>query len=159
MHTLRMPAAQTLLLFAHTIDTNVTMSRLVCDTWLLMEFPVPEAGQALLLKASNLRRTWNKLLEMKLQNSGSDVEDVKAKAKNTEELEYELWQNLANYMNTEVCYTVKRLLPADMKTIYVGPFENVDLILDPNPFADDFQCLANSSKGGVYITENIIYGW
>lgn len=66
MNTMRMPAAQTLLLFAHTIDTNLTFSKLVCDSWLCLDFPVPESGQTLLLKASNLRNLWNKLLETKL---------------------------------------------------------------------------------------------
>jgi ATP-dependent RNA helicase DHX34 len=120
MNTLRMPAAQTTLLFAHTIDTNVTMSRIVCDSWLLLEFPLPETGQALLLKASNLRRTWNKLLELKLKGLNMNVDDELGKVKTektSEELEYELWQNLAMYMNTELCYTLKRLLPGDMKVI------------------------------------------
>lgn len=30
-------------------------------------------------------------------------------------LENELWFNLAAYMNSEILYTVKRLLPADLK--------------------------------------------
>lgn len=67
MNTLRMPAAQTLLLFAHTIDTNATCSRLLCDSWLCVDFPVPEAGMNVLLKASNLRRAWSKLLSAKLE--------------------------------------------------------------------------------------------
>lgn len=67
MNTLRMPAAQTLLLFAHAIDTNSTFSRIICDSWLCLDFPIPETGQILLLKSSNLRRSWNQLLEQKLQ--------------------------------------------------------------------------------------------
>lgn len=66
MNTLRMPAVQTLLLFAHTLDTNATCSRIVCDSWLCVDLPVPESGQNLLLKASNLRRAWSKMLATKL---------------------------------------------------------------------------------------------
>lgn len=69
MNTLRMPAAQTLLLFAHTIDTNLTFSRLICDSWLCLDFPSPESGQTLLFKASNLRRLWNKMLAEKLKGA------------------------------------------------------------------------------------------
>lgn len=31
------------------------------------------------------------------------------------QLEKELWQSLATYMNSEIPYTIKRLLPADLK--------------------------------------------
>lgn len=68
MNTLRMPAAQTLLLFAHEIDTNATFSRMICDSWLCLDFPVPESGQQLIYRASNLRRSWNKLLTIKLES-------------------------------------------------------------------------------------------
>lgn len=40
--------------------------RIICDSWLCLDFPLHESGQALLLKASNLRRSWNKLLASKL---------------------------------------------------------------------------------------------
>lgn len=91
MNTMRLPAAQTLLLFAHSIDTNSTFSRyvlldrnerhpddnfyltfdnrMVCDSWLCLDFPLHESGQALILKASNLRRKWNKLLANKLDGT------------------------------------------------------------------------------------------
>lgn len=29
----------------------------------------------------------------------------------------------------------------------------------PNPFASDFECTQNDVKGGIFITENILYGW
>lgn len=87
-----------------------------------------------------------------------ESEDTKNdRATSTEKLEYELWQNLAAFMNTEVCYTIKKLLPADLKTLYDGPSDYLEL-LSPNPFAEDFHCVPNTSKGGFYITENITYG-
>lgn len=147
MNTLRMPAAQTLLLFAHSIDTNSTFSkwveilrnwlstlqncyfefteffwfvihRIICDSWLCLEFPQPETGQNLLYKASNLRRTWTKLLENKLQSLNKSVESELQSEKreiDNKQLENELWSNLAAYMNSEILYTLKRLLPADLK--------------------------------------------
>lgn len=83
-----------------------------------MEFPQPETGQSLLHKASNLRRTWNQLLENKLQALNKTVESELATDKREAEnkkLENELWSNLAAYMNSEILYTIKRLLPADLK--------------------------------------------
>lgn len=46
--------------------------------------------------------------------------------------------------------------------MYVGPMENGDELLNqfkPNPFADDFECSVNDAKGGIYITENILFAW
>jgi hypothetical protein len=71
-----------------------------------------------------------------------------------------LEQDLANFMNCEVFYTIKRLLPADLKQLYKGErnenYEN--LLLDPNPFGEDFTTIVNGSKGGVYVSENMTYG-
>lgn len=92
--------------------------RIICDSWLCLDFPQPESGQSLLYKASNLRRTWNQLLENKLQALDKSVESELASEKrqiDNEQLENELWSNLAAYMNSEILYTLKRLLPADLK--------------------------------------------
>lgn len=93
-------------------------SRIICDSWLCLEFPQPETGQSLLYKASNLRRTWNQLLENKLQSLNKTVESeltVQKREQANQQLENELWSNLAAYMNSEILYTLKRLLPADLK--------------------------------------------
>lgn len=62
-------------------------------------------------------------------------------------------------MSTDVVYTLKRLLPADLKTLYVRD-DGAALHCDPNPFAPagDFACTANETKGGVHVTETICYG-
>ncbi|XP_012261756.2 probable ATP-dependent RNA helicase DHX34 [Athalia rosae] len=152
VNTLRMPAAQTLLLFAHDIDTNYTFSILVCDAWLKLEFPMPDSGQILLMKATKLRQKWDTLLNQRLQEAEPSV----ASKKNTSQIEYELSQELTQFMHTTVPYTIKRLLPADLKTIYVGRGENSDKI-DPNPFQSEFDCEANPIKGGVRLTDNITF--
>lgn len=153
MNTIRM-GATTLLLFAQEIDCNVTFSRIVCDSWLCLDFPFPESGQTLLLRAANLRKRWKDLVSQKLTEG--HIENA-SKSRDFEMLE----RDLANYMRCEVFYTIKRLLPADLKTIYKGA-RNEDyepLILDPNPFSASFTCIFNDVKGGVFVTENISYGW
>lgn len=93
-----------------------------------MEFPQPESGQSLLYKASNLRRTWNQLLENKLMALNKTVESELATDKREAEnkkLENELWSNLAAYMNSEILYTVKRLLPADLKVFLILLFRKL----------------------------------
>lgn len=154
MNTIRMPAAQTLLMFAQEIDANVTFSRVVCDSWLCLDFPFPESGQTLLVRAANLRKRWNNLVTQKLTES--EIENV-SKNKDFEQLE----RDLANYMNCQIIYTIKRLLPADLKTLYKGMRgeDYEPLLLDPNPFSDTFSCVLNDVKGGAFVTENITYGW
>lgn len=154
MNTIRMPAAQTLLLFAQEIDANVTFSRIICDSWLCLDFPFPESGQTLLVRAANLRKRWNNLVTQKLTES--QIENA-SKSRDFEQLE----RDLAAYMNCEVFFTIKRLLPADLKTLYKGIREEdyEQLMLDPNPFSESFTCVHNDVKGGVFVTENITYGW
>lgn len=151
MNSMRMPAAQTLLLFAQEIDANLTFSRIIFDSWIMIDFPYPESGQILTARASNLRRKWNKLIALKLGN------EMSAQV-NTDEFDT-LELDLANFMNCEVFYTIKRLLPADLKQLYKGERnENYELLqLDPNPFAENFTTILNGSKGFYFsIIKNII---
>lgn len=86
----------------------------------------------------------------------------KTRELNSKKLETELWENLALYMNSEVGYTIKRLLPGDLKTLYVGEDQNTDELLaqfKPNPFGEEFECVPSLNKGGIHITENILYSW
>lgn len=41
--------------------------RIACDSWLMLEFPVSDNGQALLMKATKLRNKWDFLLNQQLQ--------------------------------------------------------------------------------------------
>lgn len=45
----------------------IIVFRIVCDSWLQLEFPLPEAAESLILKASKLRNTWDNLLTLKLE--------------------------------------------------------------------------------------------
>lgn len=167
MNTMRMPAAQTLLLFASEVDTNGSCSKVICDSWLCLEFPHPEAGMMLLQKAAQLRHMWTMLLNQRLEalaaNKGVEQELGKAKREEeSDDIERELWMQLANFMNTEVYYTIKRILPADLKTLYVG-FEATDQVPEwqatTNPFVKDFSIQPNMIKGGWCVTDNVTINW
>ncbi|XP_077256228.1 putative ATP-dependent RNA helicase DHX34 isoform X2 [Temnothorax americanus] len=152
VNTLRMPAAQTLLLFAHEIDTNSTFSIIACDSWLMLEFPVPDSGQVLLLKAAKLRNKWDFLLNQQLQGSDSADDERKDFSK----VEQSLTHDVIEYMHTTIPYTIRRLLPADLKIMYVGNGNN-DTSIEPNPFHADFKSIPNIRKGGAYVTDSITY--
>lgn len=40
---------------------------MVCDAWLLLEFPLPDTGQTLLMKSTKLRHKWEFLLNERLK--------------------------------------------------------------------------------------------
>lgn len=88
--------------------------------------------------------------------SGSD--DANDETRDFSKVEQDLTQELIEYMHTTVPYTIKRLLPADLKMIYVGN-GNYDTCIEPNPFQADFKSIPNVIKGGTRVTDSITYNW
>nr|CAD7601665.1 unnamed protein product [Timema genevievae] len=155
--TLRIPAAQTLLLFSQSIDTNSNFSRLVCDSWLLLEFPVPEAATNLLLKATKLRNKWEELLNLRLEAVQPAVRDESKSASSAFRLERELSSDLPRFMHTEIVYTLKRLMAADLKRLHVGPGAGEFAPLCPNPFHPSWESCPHPVKGGVQVNSYLTY--
>nr|XP_049702650.1 probable ATP-dependent RNA helicase DHX34 isoform X1 [Helicoverpa armigera] len=162
VNSMRMPAAQTLLLLAHSIDTNIGFTRIVCDSWLLLEFPYPETGLNLLLKAVKLRQRWDLLINRRLADANptksveSELEKQNQEKISYEEVQHELSCDMSAYMTSEVYYTIKRLMPGDLKVMYYGNDEAHPSV-DPNPFDETFVCRPHEKKGGVYVTDNVVY--
>jgi len=78
--------------------------------------------------------------------------------KESEGVERELSELIIHFMKTEVVYTVKRLLAADVKLLFVGPTieENMDLS-GLNPFHPGRPIKQNEKKGGLLVTRRITY--
>lgn len=64
-------------------------------------------------------------------------------------------------MKTEVSYNVKRLLPADIKEIYLREVDFYDAEnlneKSRNPFDSEYPMTRNARLGGVNVTENVVY--
>jgi hypothetical protein len=73
-------------------------------------------------------------------------------------LEREVFSDLVKFLQTEVVYSLQRLLAADMKIMYVGESANV-ITVDPNPLQASYPCSPHPSKGGIRLTPNITYNW
>ncbi|KAI8125562.1 putative ATP-dependent RNA helicase DHX34 [Lucilia cuprina] len=161
MNCIRMPAAQCLFLFSYSIDTNACITRLICDSWLCLEFPTPEAGCELLQRAMKLRRLWNKLLMDKLTDLELNVENQlnrKSSSNTKAYTEEDLWHKLIEFMSANVPYTIKRLLPADLKNIYNHEISaDMEEKFKTNPFDNDYKITTNLEKGGINISENVVY--
>ncbi|XP_030381306.1 probable ATP-dependent RNA helicase DHX34 [Scaptodrosophila lebanonensis] len=154
VNCVRLPAAHTLLLFSYAIDTNINVSRVVCDSWVCLEFPLPDSGLEILCRAIRLRRRWNSLLHEKL----NDLNTSSDQSSNNTSIDGALWHDLVDFMSLEVAYTISRLLPADLKTLYTNaPLPQFEA-LTTNPFAPAYTITNNDEKGGVNVCEHVVFG-
>lgn len=157
MNCIRLPAAQTLLLFGFAIDTDVGISRIVIDGWLGLDFPQPGSGMQLLCRAIELRRRWSSRLYAKLNELKENSETGANVASNAASDHSDtLWHDLLDFISLEVVYSIKRLLPADLKTLYTRC--PPALHFEANPFAADYELSVNGEKGGLNVCEHVVYG-
>lgn len=142
VNSVRMPAAQTLLLFSHKLHTNADFSRIICDSWIELSFPEGMIAEKLLLKVIKLRSQWEELLQIRLQELDG------------QKLERELSDGLLSLMRSEVAYRMKRLLPADTNMLYLGPGGSITS--GSNPFSPD-PLKPDPEVGGVYLNSYLTY--
>ncbi|CAH0551789.1 unnamed protein product [Brassicogethes aeneus] len=156
VNTMRMRAMQTLMLFAKTVATNLSLTKFVFDDFISVDAPYYGQGKTLLTRAIKLRNMWTKELESKLKDA-QNVREDKHKI-------YDFIEELVRFFQSEVSYNVKRLLPADLKTIYTESPDYYDNILKTNnvagknPFDRDYEIKINGSYGGFNVTKNVVYG-
>ncbi|KAF0292031.1 putative ATP-dependent RNA helicase DHX34 [Amphibalanus amphitrite] len=111
----RVPALQVALLFSGTIDTDLSCRSLVCDRWVEFLVSEPAAAQQLLARAVTLRRWWSRLLQTRLDNLGSEEQH---EPEEESALRGRLVAALIDFFHTDVFYSHKRLLPADLDGLY-----------------------------------------
>ncbi|XP_043233038.1 probable ATP-dependent RNA helicase DHX34 [Amphibalanus amphitrite] len=145
----RVPALQVALLFSGTIDTDLSCRSLVCDRWVEFLVSEPAAAQQLLARAVTLRRWWSRLLQTRLDNLGSE-EQHEPEEEST--LRGRLVAALIDFFHTDVFYSHKRLVPADLDGLYcrepeaetdgrLPPFIRYDcLISDSAPSMEEETC-------------------
>ncbi|XP_076036389.1 putative ATP-dependent RNA helicase DHX34 [Oratosquilla oratoria] len=153
---LRVPAAQTILLFAKCVDTNADISVVACDDFLELRFPDNVAAQNLVFQSILLRNKWKKLLELRIQASKPSITNHDELVASANGMEKDLTAGLIDFYLSEVLYSVRRLLPADLKLLHKGPGPQ-DAILCSNPFQPGEPCQPNNIKGGVVLTDFLSY--
>ncbi|KAI5696511.1 hypothetical protein M8J75_013854 [Diaphorina citri] len=149
VNCLRMPALQTLLLFSSTIHTNSDFTRLVFDSWIEVFVPLQEASEKCVLTGIQIRDSWSRLLAYQLnKESTADVN----------QLEHSLTRDLVQFMSsaTHLAYSIRRLLAADLKTMYrrTGAESGVP---GSNPFVAEFPMVVEETLGGVRVTPYLVY--
>lgn len=66
---------------------------------------------------------------------------------------------MVQFMNAEIGYTMKRLLAADQKVLYVGPSGEEVSFSGSNPFSDDWHVCEDDKFGGLRLTPYLTYNW
>uniref|UniRef100_A0A8D8W9Q0 Probable ATP-dependent RNA helicase DHX34 n=2 Tax=Cacopsylla melanoneura TaxID=428564 RepID=A0A8D8W9Q0_9HEMI len=157
VNPLRLPALPTLLLFSSSIETNSDLTHLVFDSWIeVQSLPMNQTDVELCVRTGiRIRTSWTRLLDYQLKKENS--RDVGL-------LEAALTTDLVLFMSplssaTHFGYSLKRLLPADMKTIYRGR-SSMDSELEDmgsNPFVSDYQMSRDETLGGVRVAPYLVY--
>ena len=154
--SIRAPALPILLLFSQSVETNGDMSRIIFDAWLEVRIADAESAQNQLLTAHRLRRQWLLLLNSKLEDAVNTIKNSDDTKLEQQRLESSLSTGLVDFLHNETVYSVKRLLPADIKVAYVGRglgfFEDLK-----NPFNREMDPARHPVKGGMVLTEQITY--
>lgn len=177
---MRCPGLQTLLLYAKSLDTNADCTRILCDNWLEVRFLEPESAQKIVSAVLYLRSSIDKLFKIRLEDRLSAFDEEKEKTDEIEKsileepknyrerarrLEKLLKKKLSEFLDSSVLYSLRRVLPAEMNTMFVKNFsvENpeVDKNINPDLLKQIKQDNAkiNEIKGGFRITDYLTYNW
>lgn len=148
----RVPALQTLVLVANSVDTNADCSRLVVDGWLELEIKQSDEALKLLSTALSLRAEWERLLLDQL-NQGSGKTSTRVSRRVLEKLS----DGLVRFqLYTEVSYSLHRLTALQTQNLYVGP-QSEESLPGLNPLFPGVEAKPDPIKGGLCVTSFFTY--
>ncbi|XP_014670331.1 PREDICTED: probable ATP-dependent RNA helicase DHX34 isoform X2 [Priapulus caudatus] len=151
INTTRVPALQTLLLFAHALDTSADLQRVVADGWLEVTFIDTDQAHGTISGVIQIRRAWAELVEKRLSDISGKHTEVPAMS------ETKLERRLQALMYTEIPYKLRRVLAAERQHMYLGSRAG-ELSTGENPFSPGEQCELDAVKGGLQVTDYLTYG-
>lgn len=152
----RVPALQTLLLVANSVDSNADCSRLVVDGWLELEFKEPDGALKVLSTALTLRAEWERLLLDQLGQGSMGEAPVQRVSRRAME---KLSDNLVRFLlYTEVSYNLRRLIALHTQNLYIGPqCTEAETSQGVNPLFPGVEAKPDHIKGGLCVTPFFTY--
>ena len=161
VNAMRVPALQTLLLFAQSLDTNADLTRFVVDCWLEICLPDSATGHKVVTAVQQLRVTWARLLKLRFDaNKVTErLERKLATRRNKErDLEHLLAKKLSEFLDSDVRYSIRRLLPSESQHLYFGP-SGQSQNYDDSEQAFSFTASSEPHpiKGGFRLNEYLTY--
>ena len=128
-----------------------------------LKFDDVTSAQEIISAVLQLRVTWARLLELRLEvklahgklpNSTTDLNKCR-------DLEQLLARKLCEFLDSNVRYSITRLLASDEKYLYVGPHDPRNLITQSSkalPFKGSSMALdVHPTKGGIQVNEYLTY--
>ncbi|XP_071946737.1 probable ATP-dependent RNA helicase DHX34 [Antedon mediterranea] len=126
VNTLRVPALQTMLLYSHSIDTNTDYTRVVADDWIEFKFQTGDDAQYMISSVVQLRDSWQKLLNMRLNDTTGSSVDKEPVNVALLQLERQLADKLVRFLESNIKYTMRKLAGAELQHLHIGPTEETD---------------------------------
>lgn len=77
--------------------------------------------------------------------------------RNCAAIEQTMCQDLVKFMTIDIGYSIQRILPATLKTIYVKSSHSA--ISGINPINPDFEITENAKYGGYDLCSFLVYDW
>lgn len=182
MNCMRIPALQSLLLYASSLDTNAECTRILCDNWLEIRFLDHNTAQKIISAVISLRSSIDKLFKIRLEERNrlftnlndldtdepldySSIDESNRRKEKAKILENILKKKLSEFLDSSVLYSLRRVLPAELNTIYVKNYntktestEN-ELLKQLSATSNTEKPVLNETKGGYKITEYLNYNW
>ncbi|XP_015771994.1 PREDICTED: probable ATP-dependent RNA helicase DHX34 [Acropora digitifera] len=158
VNAMRVPALQTLLLFAQGLDTNADLTRIIVDSWLEICLLDSATGQNVLTAVQQLRATWTRLLKLRFDTSNKMERKLGTRRNKERDLEIVLAKKLSEFLDSNFRYSLRRLLPSENQHLYFGPDSQMSYEDETErviKFATG--CEPHPLKGGVRVNEYLTF--
>lgn len=165
VNTMKVPTLQTLFLLSSSIDTNSNCTQFVFDGWIELTFDEEYATKKLMTNVVQLRKAWDELLEQKLSiyndNEEVDESELRVTLRKIGELEKVVSLKLAEFIDADIPYKLRRISSAEIKVMYVG-CNATDNIQSSDKHSIEITASENENtnplKGGTNVTSYLTYG-
>lgn len=159
VNLMRVPALQTVTLFSNYIDTNADCTRIVCDGWLELRFTDSDAAEQIMSSVIQLRATWQNLLKLRLEDTFQSMEEDKKINPRAKKLEKVLGSKLTEFLCSDVAYSIRRILSAEMQYLYKGTERDsgAPSAMFMDLMDSDYEAKTHPIKGGIQINDYLTH--
>ena len=162
VNSMMVPVLQTLFLLSPNIGTNSDCSKVVVDDWIELSFKDGVKAKSLLCDVVRLRKAWDTLLEEKLFLHEDDPHTLRKRLTRIKSLQEVVALKLAEFLDADIDYEVRRLLSADSKYMYVNTSshgaDNTTVMDADGASTSATNTDDKTTKGGHSVTPYLTFG-
>ncbi|XP_033630988.1 probable ATP-dependent RNA helicase DHX34 isoform X1 [Asterias rubens] len=159
VNTMRVPALQTVMLYANCLDTNPSCTRLVVDEWIEFTIPDVDTAEHILSAVMQLRASWLQLLEIRLKDSHLSVESAGGRGNlRVVHQERVLSIKLAEFLDCHVEYTMRKLGSTELHNLYTGLHVQGKGKQETFFTSQSRKGHPHPTKGGTQVNDYLTYG-